>query len=109
LAKAAKIIGEAHDHDGLIKVLRRRKKALQLSDAVTDELAGLCAGHTGKLLGPSQVKSLGKISLSALLGALALRLVVIEDVEQAEIMRGRWTPRAEQHVTIEGRRRRKAA
>jgi hypothetical protein len=56
-----------------------------------------------------QVKSLGKISLSALLGALALRLVVIEDVEQAEIMRGRWTPRAEQHVTIEGRRRRKAA
>jgi hypothetical protein len=94
-------------HDSLIKVLRRRKRALQLSDALTDELAGLGAGHTGKLLGPMQVKSLGKIGLSALLGALALRLVVVEDIEQAELMRRRWTPRAERHVTMEGRRRKR--
>jgi hypothetical protein len=92
---AGDVIGEAHDHDSLLAVLRQRKAALRLSDVALDELAGLTAGHTNKLLGPVPVKTLGKISLDALLGALALRLIVVHDPEQAATIGGRWQRRAE--------------
>jgi hypothetical protein len=99
---APQVIGEATDHDGLIQVFRHRKAALGLSDLVLDDLAGLCQGHAGKLLGPRQVKSLERITLSSLLGALALRLVVIEDVEQAARMRSRWERRRETFIRNQG-------
>jgi hypothetical protein len=98
MAEAPQVIGEAHDYDSLVAILRLRKNALRLSDAVTDDIAGLTAGHTGNLLGPSRVKTLGAMSLSALLGALALRLVVVEDVEQAARVRDRWGRRDELRV-----------
>ncbi len=88
------VIGEAIDHDELVAVLRQRKADLQLSDAMVDELAGLASGHTGKLLGPAPVKTLGHVSLSALLSVLALRLVVVEDPEQAARIGKRWQRKA---------------
>jgi hypothetical protein len=87
------IIGTAHDHDELVAVLRQRKAALALSDAIVDELAGLATGHTGKLLGPAPVKTLGRISLSALLVVLALKLIVIEDPDQVARIGKAWQRR----------------
>jgi hypothetical protein len=55
--------------------IRRRKGALQLSDTVVDALAGLTDGHIQKLLGVVPVRTLGSITLSALLGALGVKLV----------------------------------
>ena len=97
------IIGEAHDHDSLVAVLRQRKDQLHLSDLMLDDLAGFTQGHAGKLLGPARTKTLGRVSLSAMLGALGLRLLVVVDSETAQRVAGRWKPRRERHV------RRKAA
>jgi hypothetical protein len=55
-----------------------------------DALAGLAHGHVSKLLSPGRVRGLSEISLNALLGALALRLVVIENVDQVALMKQRW-------------------
>jgi hypothetical protein len=46
-------------------------------------LAGIASGHANKVLGPVPVKALGRITLSALLGVLALKLVVVVDEQQA--------------------------
>jgi hypothetical protein len=91
------IIGTATDHDSLVAVLRRRKAVLQLSDAVVDELAGLAAGHCNKVIGIAPVKALGRVTLSALLGVLALKLVVVEDPEQAARIGSRWQRKSLQH------------
>jgi hypothetical protein len=88
---AHELLGEAHDADELVAIMRKRKEQLQLSDALVDELSGLGAGHTGKLLGPVPVKRLGAQSLSDLLGALGLKLVVVVDEEQSARIGKRWT------------------
>jgi hypothetical protein len=94
VADEAQIIGEARDYDELVAVIRRRKDALQLSDAVVDELGGLAVGHTSKLLGSVPVKTLARVSLPALLGALAIKIVIMVDDEQAARIRRRWQRKA---------------
>lgn len=93
MEEAAQVIGEATCSDSLVAILRRRRAELQLSDVLVDELAGLAAGHAGKLLGPAPVRRLGAMSLSALLGVLAVKLVVVVDAEQAARIGRRWEPR----------------
>jgi hypothetical protein len=100
---AGDVIGEATDLDALVEILRQRKAALQLSDQLVDELAGLSAGHTGKVLGAAPTKFLGRISLGALLGALALRLVVVEDREALARVGKRWERREDSRVHDNGR------
>jgi hypothetical protein len=85
-------IGEATDHDQLVAILRARKAALELSDTLVDEIAGLTTGHCQKILGAKPTKTLGRISLSALLGALGVKLVVVVDPD-SKIAR-RWQRRA---------------
>jgi len=92
------IIGEARDHDELVALLRRRKDALQLSDKVVEEIADMAPGHVSKLLAPAPVKALGQTSLTPLLGALGLKLIVVEDPDQARRVRRRWSKRAENRV-----------
>ena len=48
-------------------------------------------GHTDKILGPSRERGLSQITLDAMLAMLALRLVVVEDSEQAARMRPVWS------------------
>lgn len=88
------IIGEATDHDALVALLRQRKAALQLSDALVDELGGLAVGHCSKLLGAAPVKALGKVTLSALLAVLGVKLVIVEDPEQTARIGHRWQRKA---------------
>lgn len=88
-------------YDELIDAIRTRKAELGLSDATVDSISGLAAGHTGKLLGPAQVKTLGKVSMGLLLQALGLVLVVVEDPAQTEKMRAQYAQR-EGHQVREG-------
>jgi hypothetical protein len=94
----ARIVGEAVDHDGLVAVLRARKDALQLSDKFVDQLAGLADGHTGKILGRTPVRTLGSASLTGLLGALGVKLIVVEDAEQSARIGRRWEKRTATHA-----------
>ncbi len=93
-----RVLATFADYDGLIEALRQRKTDLGLSCLLMDELSGLPAGYTAKVLGPSRIKSLGAISTSAINGCLAIKLAVIEDLEAIQRMAGRWERRDEGHV-----------
>jgi hypothetical protein len=64
-----------------------------LSDATVDDIAGLAPGHTGKLLGPSCITGLGRITLDSLLGALAQKIIVVANTEAMKRVAGRWERR----------------
>jgi hypothetical protein len=91
LVAAATIGGLMHElaairsHADLIEALRRRAVELDLSHIGADALAGLPAGYTSKLL--CGMKGLGDISLPALLDALGVKLVLIEDPAATEASR----------------------
>ncbi len=68
-----------HNYQELQEALRERAKALQVSRQALDELAGLPSGYCNKLLAPIPAKTMGIMSLGALLGAMGIRLVLVED------------------------------
>lgn len=86
-------LSEACDYPALIEALRARKDELGLSNETVDDLAGFTAGHADKLLGPTQRKSLGPLSLGLLLRVLAVKIVLVEDTEAAAAMDRRWDQR----------------
>jgi hypothetical protein len=72
-------LAEATDYNGLIAAIRNRADELQVAGETIDEVAGLPARYSAKLLGPNQVRRIGAVSLGPLLGALALKLIIVED------------------------------
>lgn len=77
----------------LIAALRERAHELQLTHQTIDSVAGLQDGYTSKLLAPTPIKNLGPVSFEAMLGALGLAVVVVEDPEQVKRVENRWTKR----------------
>lgn len=74
-------LGAVHDFDDLLAVLRARKEALDVSFETLDHIAGVQPGYSAKLLGPTPSRQLGRMSLAAILGALGLQLVAVEDAD----------------------------
>jgi hypothetical protein len=85
--------GSASTHDALIDVLRRVKDARNVSDAELEHITGLQSGYLSKILGPSRLKGLTRMTIDVLLEALAIKLVVVPCPEREERMRHRWTQR----------------
>ncbi len=73
------ILALIHNYHELQEALRERAEKLQVSRQALDDIAGLQGGYTAKLLQPVPVKPMGIMSLGALLGAMGVRLVLIED------------------------------
>jgi hypothetical protein len=96
-------LGEATCHDELIALLRERQIALGLSNELADHVALLSAGHCDKLLGPARQRGLSQLSLDALMGALAVKLIVAEDAEQAARMRSHWEGKDTKQVRMPAR------
>src|SRR6476620_3634046 len=88
-----RVLTEINTFEGLRLALRDRRVALDVSCETVDELAGIAAGHTSKLLSPTGLKKLGNVTLPLLLGALGLRLILIEDGPALERVRSRLVPR----------------
>lgn len=97
-ATKARELGTARSYDELQDILRARIDDLDVSRHTVDHIAGLPMGHTGRLLGPRQTKRIGHISLGALLGALGLALVVVEDLEALDRVRSRLVKRQSQQT-----------
>jgi hypothetical protein len=68
---------------GLVETCRARAEELALSRHELDRLAGLPQGYCGKLLGNADTakapKRMWPIALESVLGALGLKIIVIED------------------------------
>jgi hypothetical protein len=65
-------LGTFTDYQSFVALLRAQKERLGLSDLQLDAIAGLTDGHTGKLLGPAMVKTIGGLTFTPLLDALQL-------------------------------------
>lgn len=84
-----RIIAQVRDYDQLIAALRARVAELDVAGETVDHVAGIPLRYTMKLLAPVPVKSLGRSSMGPLLGALGLKLLVVEDHEALEKIRHR--------------------
>ena len=81
------------NYDELVRVFKERIETMRISHLALDELAGLASGHSGKLLGPSQVKKFGALTTFVVAQALGLRLALIEDPEALAVARRRIVPK----------------
>lgn len=77
----------------LVDAVRARRDELNISHETIDNIAGLQSGYTSKLLGPVQLRGFSHMSLGAVLGALGIALVVVEDKEAKAKVEGRWQKR----------------
>jgi hypothetical protein len=77
--------------DDLIEALRQRRDELDISHETIDAVSGLQSGYTSKVM--ARMKGLGAVSLPALLGALAVGLVLVEDPLQRSLIEPRWERR----------------
>jgi hypothetical protein len=97
-----RIVGTYVDYDALISSFRDRIEFLELKCARVDEIAGIANGVTGKMLGASQVKTLGLRNLFPLAESLGLRCAVqlyLDDALVAE-MQPLWEKRQSSQVRI---------
>jgi hypothetical protein len=85
----------AGSYEELIGILRQRKLELDVSFTVLELIGGLASGHAAKILGPGPVhsKHLGPTSLALILGALGVRLALVEDPAAMARIRSRLVPR----------------
>lgn len=72
---------EAHDLNEMHRAFRDRAQQLNITRDTIDQIAGLTSGHASKLLAPEPLKHYGLRSFGPMLGALGLKLLVVEDPE----------------------------
>ena len=70
----------------------QRAEELRLSRLSLDALAGTGEGYSSKVLGPAKMKIAGHQTLMPLLGALALKLVIVEDPDALARLKSRMEP-----------------
>jgi hypothetical protein len=78
--------------EDLRELFRRRVVELNISLDTLDAVAGLPTRYSAKLLSLDPTRQFGAISFSALLGALALQLVAMEDAEALARVQRRLEP-----------------
>jgi len=75
------VIATPQDYNDLVKLARARMRQLNISLETLDYISGLTPRYSQKILGLKPEKRFGAVSLTAMMGALGLRLVVEEDQE----------------------------
>jgi hypothetical protein len=88
-----KLLATVRDYDELIAAIRARRDELEVTHETIGEVAGIASGHASKLLCDPPMKRMGIISLGAVLGALGLKLIVVEDEEALARVRRRLVKR----------------
>jgi hypothetical protein len=88
------------DHAELADAFWTVKNFRGLSNESFEELCGFTRGHVDKMLGPSREKSIGKNSLPVILAALGVRLVLIRDFQQEQLMKSRWELRNQKQIRV---------
>lgn len=77
---APKALTTVREYADLVEALRARRDALQITHETIDDIAGLSSGYAGKLLCNPPLRRLASM-LGPMLGALGLKLLVVEDPE----------------------------
>jgi hypothetical protein len=103
------ILAEATNYDELIGAFRARMHSLNTPMEIIDEVAGLPTRYTSKIFAPARLKTVGRVSLGPLLGALGLRLLVAVDEEAFAKVQHRLVPRKNTRGEIRAIRDRRSA
>ena len=82
----------------MINGLKLRAADLNLSGETIDAVSGLPSRYAAKLLGPTQVRRIGALSLGAFLGALCLKGQFVIDEEAERRLKNRLPPRNTSYV-----------
>lgn len=85
-------IDARNGYDGAIVAVRARMAETGTTCAKIDELAGVPAGYTAKLVGDARPKQFSLDSWLAILAALALANDLRPDPQQEALMRPHWEP-----------------
>ena len=72
---------EACDYVSLRNAIRARVEQLNISRVCLDEVGGLPAGYSSRLLAPTAKKKIGQLSLELMLKAAGLKMVLVDDRE----------------------------
>jgi hypothetical protein len=74
-------VREARNYVQFMEALRDRCADLDVAYETVDVMAGLPARYLAKVLAPVPIKALGPVSLGPMLGAMGLKVLVVEDAE----------------------------
>ena len=86
-------LGTVRDYDDLVAVIRARMIELDVTLATVDHVAGLPTNYASKLLGPHPGRRLGGMSFGAILGALGIKLLAVDDPSALARVRNRLVKR----------------
>jgi hypothetical protein len=81
-ARMPEPLARIENYDQLVEALRARAAALNLSFEMLDTLSGLADHYSAKVLTPHRqlsMRTLGKLSLGCVLGALGTELLLVEN------------------------------
>jgi hypothetical protein len=81
------------DYSQFVEAIRDRSNELGMTREELDHQAGHQSGYSGKLLSRKHIKRFGFSSLGPTLGALGLKILLIEDTAQTATIRARMRPR----------------
>jgi hypothetical protein len=90
LTAVARTIG---DYSEFVQAIRDRVDEMGMTRLELDHQSGIQDGYSGKTLGPAKVKAYGLRTLGPTLGALGLKLLLIEDTAQTAKILARRQPR----------------
>lgn len=91
---------EIYSYDDLVLALRQRADELEISRATIDELAGVPDRYSNKVLSIKKVRRIGMETLAAFLGALSVKLVMVEDPIALARNRSRMVKRNKSQVRV---------
>jgi len=78
------------DMAGLRAACIQAKQERGITNETIDAIAGLPERYTSKVLSPNPVRMVGHQSLGEIMGALGKMLVMVDDPEMIERVKGRW-------------------
>jgi hypothetical protein len=93
MSEQDRIIAHIREYGDFTAAIRKWITELDTNYACVNDLAGLQDGYLAKLIAKTPVRNFGPTSLSTVLGALCLKLILVVDTEKLEAMRPRYVPR----------------
>jgi hypothetical protein len=103
------LIAEVRSADGwagLVEAFRLAVEARNTTYEATGDLAGLAPRYVNKLLAPVPIREMDRVSFGPLLGALGVKVLLVDDDEQLATIIHRIKPR--RHGPRRGYRKRRA-
>lgn len=93
IPKPDELLMVVRNHQDLIELFRIMKARYGLTNEFCDDIGGLTKGQTDKTLGPSQEKSLGRLTFDVFTTLFALEFHAKVDMNAVRLMEGRYEMR----------------